>query len=1352
MKNHRRRIRRFYALLFAAILAVEPAGGLPTVYAAGSGAEIMTMSEADAGSPGHEQTDGENDGTDPETPEPGSIADGENGGTDPETPDLDSIADGENDGIGPETPEPGGIADEENGGANPETPGNGEEEPGTGSGNSGDKDGEGTDAGNPEEKGDDDPGDTGQEEVDGSDGTGGSDPDEEEKTEDDGPYDEEEETEGDESTDAEEEAEDESDPEDTEESPEDEKTKEKILGGFTEMSSGYRLTAEQMQSKQDLAAHLDEISDYQEGVDYVEGQLITFAENAEEAELIAAAYNAEIVQFEYGILTLQLHEEDTVNKAMRAAASEKINLPAVWPNYYRYAFTDDYIEIETQEYDVEEDGEPADGAGTEEPEMPSDEYLEALGYTDPYLQSTNYYYQYHHTIIGSAYAWASGSTGRGIKIAVLDTGVTNQTEVSATNIYGKGNSDSQGHGTHVAGIIGAKANGSMGVGVAPDVTLYSGNVLPNGSGTDADIMSAIRAAQRKNVDVINMSLGGIGYNGSFQTVVNGAYKQGVAIFAASGNDGGVNYNYPACYDHVISVAATNAGNGRSYFSNYGNKVDLSAPGVDIWSTSRTGGNYVSMSGTSMACPVAAGEAAVILSGNADIRNKTGKARVDALESLMKSNTLKVGSGMGSGITLLPKALKLSTAAARPSAPVIRVIPDSTSAAQSVRVTIEAPDNVKVYYTTDGQNPVFRNGEPGNGAVRYTQRFTISNRTKAAVKAVAVNESGMSSAVRSVTYTLKPYVSSITISGVQQIAQGKSIQLKAEVQPAYAANKKVTWELYTSDGRKIDSKEDAALAKEVGISISSGGKVTASGKAKPGNYNVRATSKDAQGRSAAYRITVIDEVKIDSVSLTTIKLSLTLPDEKTYNLGACLDGKCKDGMPVSVSDFKWSSSNSAVARVSTSGTVTAVRPGKATITALANDSSGRKAACTVTVTQQVTSITVSNNSKAAAGKSQTYKATVLPSTASNKKVKWTLLYASEEVTAQRAKELGVSINASSGKLTTTSKAVTGSYTVRATALDGSGISGSRVIRVVRGSITGITLTDKTYSKVTIFRKQQAYGTQTQTVIYARIKGTEDADMTAYEVTSSNPGIATVTSQRLSRPPAGQTGEESLEGENSWLKVTINATGTASGKSVVTIRATDGSNKKAVCTVTVGNPVSSIRIAPSGGNIEYMSKGKTLQMRAVVETENGTVLNKGVKWEVYGGKEVSISSGGRLKASKNASTGYYRVYAVAKDGSGVTASYTIGVVTPTTWIKLYSNGYLSTKKKLTIRRGGIYTMRVDSDSMINGYTVSSSNPAVVSGTFSSNNMLRIMGNKKGSATITVSALDGSGKKVKYRFKVK
>ncbi|MDE7258469.1 MAG: S8 family serine peptidase, partial [Lachnospiraceae bacterium] len=441
-------------------------------------------------------------------------------------------------------------------------------------------------------------------------------------------------------------ADDEEDTENTEETEDEEvdTDEDERLEGFEQMPSNYRLTSEQMESKRDLASHLDEISAFEEGVDYVDGQVITFAETQEEAEQIADAYHARIVGFEYGVLTLELDRQDTVSKAMRVAANEEINLPAVWPNYYRYAYgeitaeesdlleeipedvsadseqatlfeqdgaqedtaeQDDFIEIDTEEYEMEGAADGIDGA-----EQTEASYMEALGYSDPYLKATNSYYQYHHTIIGSSYAWAAGYTGQGIKVAVLDTGVANHTDVSATSIYGPGTSDSVGHGTHVAGIIGAKANGKLGVGVAPSVTLYSGNVLPNGSGTDDDIIKGIKAAQAKNVDIINMSLGGLGYNGAFQQAINDAYKQGIAIFAASGNDGGANYTYPSCYDHVISVAATDAGNARAYFSNYGNKVDLSAPGVAIWSTSKDGSNYTRMSGTSMACPVAAGEAAV----------------------------------------------------------------------------------------------------------------------------------------------------------------------------------------------------------------------------------------------------------------------------------------------------------------------------------------------------------------------------------------------------------------------------------------------------------------------------------------------------------------------------------------------------------------------------------------------------------------------------------------------------------------------------------------------------------------------------------------------------------------------
>ena len=185
-------------------------------------------------------------------------------------------------------------------------------------------------------------------------------------------------------------------------------------------------------------------------------------------------------------------------------------------------------------------------------------------------------------------------------------------------------------------------------------------------------------------------------------------------------------------------------------------------------------------------------------------------------------------------------------------------------------------------------------------------------------------------------------------------------------------------------------------------------------------------------------------------------------------------------------------------VDASGIVTPLKAGKVTITALANDSSGKKATCTITIKQLADEITISGNDKVAAGKSQAYKATVMPSYTTNKKVTWELYELSDDdskqevkVTAQRGKEIGLSINSSTGKLTTNSKAVAGTYTVKAIAADGSGKSASKSIEVKKGIITGIKFENNAYKKVSIFRKQQVAGTKTSATVYALIKGTDGA---------------------------------------------------------------------------------------------------------------------------------------------------------------------------------------------------------------------------------------------------------------------
>lgn len=1165
---------------------------------------------------------------------------------------------------------------------------------------------------------------------------------------------------------------------------EEEKEEDELLEGFTELPQSYQMSSAQMASKRELAAHLDDILQLDEGGDYAEGEVVLLVDTQEEAEQVAAAYHAQIEKFEYGVLTLKLSEGNSVVKAMRVAADEQVNLPAVWPNYYVYAFgeeplmdtasaentDDDLIEIETTEYELETLGLAGDAAG----ESDGLSYSTAV-YTDPYLQATQGRYQYHHTVIGSPQAWEAGYTGSGVKVAVIDTGV-NASNTDLPAVTGVGNNatrDVSGHGTHVAGIIAASANGQYGVGVAPDAQLYAANALPNedGSGTIDDSLVAVRAVTGQagatlTVDVINMSLGSLGYSGPFQQVITAAYNKGVAIFAAAGNDGGNNYNYPACYDNVISVAATDQGNARASFSNYNNKVDLSAPGVSIWSTDAFEGTdghatYIEMEGTSMACPVAAGEAAVILSANpAELQGKTGGAKVDALLELMKKNAIKVGSGMGAGITNLANVFNISMIAEKPKNPDIQIAADGEL--QKVTVTMSAQSKTTIYYTINGKNPVFKNGIPDANTVIYTAPFEINDRAKGDVRAIAVNESGICSSVVKKTYTLKPYVTDITISGVNQVAKGKNIQLSAAVTPTYAANKAVTWEIYTEvsgqPGQKIDKNTDKTL--KTGVSITNKGKVAASKSAKPGTYIVKVTAKDEKKDSAGnvihtpfsttYAVTVTDAVKVNSVKFTTNKLTLVIPTVTSSDLvtEAGFEAKQKDGSDAAASEFKWSSNKEAVATVDANGVVTPHKAGKAVITALANDSSGKKATCTITVQQLATGVTITGSSVVGKGKSNTYKAVVAPADATNKKVTWSLLEDGQPVDANRAKAIGVSINAS-GKLSTTKNATPGTYQIQAVTKDTAAQTAVKEVTVKGGLITKITVTPQT---TTIFRKTNAWGVPTETAVDVKVEGS-NADLTAYEITSSDAkgSIVTITND--------------VKNENGTSSFTIKATEKAAGKVTVTLKATDGSNKSAKCTLNVNNPISGIRIAPSGGNNECVAKGKSLQLKATLESGYGKISNKKVDWVLATNEQnpqpitsqtdktlktgMKISTSGKVSASKNAKAGWYNVYAFAKDGSAQ-AVYYIRVVAPTTRLELsgFSRGTTVLKENWS---GAAY---IDSNNTLLGrYSFSSSNPEVISVgiyTQTGQHMAFVTG-KKGTATITVKALDGSGKQVKYKVKV-
>jgi subtilisin family serine protease len=237
---------------------------------------------------------------------------------------------------------------------------------------------------------------------------------------------------------------------------------------------------------------------------------------------------------------------------------------------------------------------------------------------------------------------------------VIDTGIDvthpDLNVVEFRNYAGGQNTDCNGHGSHVAGTIGAKDDSSGVVGVAPGIRLHAVKVLRcNGSGSWSSVISGIDyvAGTTTRPAVANMSLGGAQNTAVDQAVKNAAGK-GVFFAVAAGNDGA-----PACghspaaagtTNGVATVAATDSGDNEASWSNYGSCVDVWAPGVSVYSTYKNGG-YATLSGTSMATPHVAGGAALYLSSH------TG-ASPSSVESALKGAAVSTGTRSKDGRTIM----------------------------------------------------------------------------------------------------------------------------------------------------------------------------------------------------------------------------------------------------------------------------------------------------------------------------------------------------------------------------------------------------------------------------------------------------------------------------------------------------------------------------------------------------------------------------------------------------------------------------------------------------------------------------------------------------------------------------
>lgn len=256
---------------------------------------------------------------------------------------------------------------------------------------------------------------------------------------------------------------------------------------------------------------------------------------------------------------------------------------------------------------------------------------------------------------------SKGHTGKGVKIAILDTGISNHSDLNvvggvSTVDYTTSYQDDHGHGTHVAGIIGAKDNNTGITGIAPNAELYAVKVMnQNSEAFNADVIEGIQWAIDNDMDIINMSIGLNRENVEMKELLDEAYNKGILIVASAGNYGNASATdnsvmYPAKYDSVIAVGAVDQTKSRWTKSSTGSAVEVVAPGVDVIST-YVNNQFAKTSGTSQAAPFVSGLLALYKEAYPE------KSNVE-IRSMLQENTEDLGvtgrdSEYGFGLVKIP---------------------------------------------------------------------------------------------------------------------------------------------------------------------------------------------------------------------------------------------------------------------------------------------------------------------------------------------------------------------------------------------------------------------------------------------------------------------------------------------------------------------------------------------------------------------------------------------------------------------------------------------------------------------------------------------------------------------------
>ena len=536
------------------------------------------------------------------------------------------------------------------------------------------------------------------------------------------------------------------------------------------------LSEDQRNTAKTLSEELDLLRDRSSDEDYLEGSAMFLAGSLEEAEHIASQYGAELSGFSEGVALISFKDRgieevlSSVTEDMERVMMAEEEIMADTAGADGIGLTPDRAgKLYEAIADIDVSGLPGVPVY---PNYLSD--LDVYPEDDPLYETSNTAPrgQWFHKAINTKDAWALGADGRGIRVAVIDSGIdTSNNDLNceaalyvkdsaykkipkyADLIYDTGE-DENGHGTHLAGIIAGLDNTTGGIGVAPEAEIISIRAASSqGKLADSDIAIAIQMAIDNKADVINFSFSGKHFNEAINEKIRAAIRAGIVCVASAGNDSADEPAFPACYDGVISVGSYADDGSLSSFSNYGSSVMLAAPGSDIMSTMVVSSSaymrrqnsftdtyinecsYGKLSGTSMAAPVVSGVAALVKSVHRDLSVKqiTQMIRKSAPDEVHRNGSRTVTGGVNAF-----KAVSMGESGSLSDDPVIVSEDDYLFFGTGEEISVKAGKSVPLAVCTSIKNtkPVYYVNS-GSKMITVNKNGTLTVNKKAALGDTAV---------------------------------------------------------------------------------------------------------------------------------------------------------------------------------------------------------------------------------------------------------------------------------------------------------------------------------------------------------------------------------------------------------------------------------------------------------------------------------------------------------------------------------------------------------------------------------------------------------------------------------------